>query len=56
MTNSVIFGFTGTPIIDINAKNRVSSDDLGVTTEDNFTKIAQIHNGKCYGRQKSTSI
>lgn len=36
MTNSVIFGFTGTPILEINAKNRVSSDDLGVTTEDNF--------------------
>ncbi|MHA0261136.1 HsdR family type I site-specific deoxyribonuclease [Mesomycoplasma ovipneumoniae] len=36
MTNSVIFGFTGTPIREINAKNRVSYDDLGVTTEDNF--------------------
>ncbi|WP_341516004.1 HsdR family type I site-specific deoxyribonuclease [Mesomycoplasma ovipneumoniae] len=36
MTNSVIFGFTGTPIREINAKNRVSYDDVGVTTKDNF--------------------
>ncbi|WP_341513178.1 HsdR family type I site-specific deoxyribonuclease [Mesomycoplasma ovipneumoniae] len=36
MSNSVIFGFTGTPITEINAKNMASNGDAGLTTKDNF--------------------